>query len=72
MDEIRLEVLTGKGTVSREPTQQSDFTDHVEWITRIPRQHNGWQSVTYKGKRYQLHGGIHTNYFISLLSPLGK
>jgi hypothetical protein len=69
MDAITFEVRTGLGTVKRKVTLrcgESDFTDHVEWATRVPRQHVKWQSVTYKGKRYQLHGGIHTNWFICL------
>ncbi len=39
--------------------------------TRAVQQHNSWQSVTYKGKRYHLHGGIRTSYRIYLHSPLG-
>jgi len=39
-------------------------------IERIPRQHKGWQSVTYKGKRYQVFGGIRNYEFIDLSNPL--
>ena len=39
-------------------------------ISRVPRYHAGWQSVTYNGNRYQLHGGIRTDYFIDLASPI--
>ena len=41
-------------------------------VNRIPRQHVGWQSVVYKGKRYRLGGGIRTDYFINLDNPIGK
>lgn len=41
-------------------------------IDRIPRQHVGWQSITYKGRRYRLGGGIRTDYFINLDNPIGK
>lgn len=27
-----------------------------------PRQHHGWQSVQYKGKRYQVFGGIQIGF----------
>ena len=41
-----------------------------------PRHHtgpsggNGWRSVVHKGRRYQLHGGIHGNEFINLAHPI--
>jgi len=60
------DVRTGKGTVRFDGT----FTDVVDTANRGVRQHSGWQSVTYKGKRYQLYGGIRTNWFICLNSPI--
>lgn len=39
---------------------------------RIPRDHSGWQSVTYRGKRYQLYGGIYTPLFINISNPLSN
>ena len=41
-----------------------------EVIYRVPRDHAGWQSVTYKGQRYQLFGLVHSPYFINLRHPL--
>lgn len=61
------DVRTGKGTVS---LHTGKFNDVVTTAQRVPRQHRNWQSVTYKGKRYQLFGGIHTNWFICLNSPI--
>jgi hypothetical protein len=48
--------------------------DHalVEVISRKPRQHAGWKSVKYKGKRYQLLGGIRTQQFITLGCEITK
>jgi hypothetical protein len=66
-------VRTGKGDVSRHQDPKNpmtEFTDSVEIAQRIPRQHAGWQSVTYKGKRYQLFGGTHVFWFICLNSPI--
>ena len=63
----RFDVRTGLGTVRM---SDGTFTDIVEVAERVPRQHRNWQSVTYKGKRYQLFGGIHTNWFICLNSPI--
>lgn len=48
----------------------TDFSDTVDRVRRVPREHSGWQSVTYKGKRYRLAGGIRTPYFISLTLPI--
>lgn len=42
----------------------------VDIIERAPRWHVGWQSVTYKGKRYQVRGGIRNPWFINLRHPL--
>jgi hypothetical protein len=46
------------------------FGDGVEWIVRKPREHSGWQSVTYEGRRYKLWGGIRTNFWINLSMPI--
>lgn len=59
-------VRTGLGTV----TPDGKFTDTVELASRAVRQHSRWQSVTYKGKRYQLHGGVYTDWFICLNTPI--
>lgn len=66
---IQIQVRTGLGTVTRDGNW---FTDFVKTINRVPRQHKGWQSVTYKGKRYQLYGGVHVLSFICLNNPIGK
>lgn len=68
-------VRTGKGTVSgacnpSHPPQ--DFTDSLCLARRWPRQHSGWESVTYHGKRYQLFGGVHVYWFICLDHPLKR
>lgn len=70
-------VRTGHGDVShdsqRDPKNpQTDFTDSVEIAERVVRQHSGWQSVRYKGKRYQLYGGVHVFWFICLNSPIKR
>jgi hypothetical protein len=41
-------------------------------IERIPRQHAGWESVRWQGKRYQVFGGIRNPYFIDIANPLKK
>ena len=61
-------VRSGGGTVLNDGT----FTDVVDVVSRTPRQHFGWQSVTYRSKRYQLFGGIHTAYFINLSNPIRR
>ena len=70
-----LVVRTGKGNPTHDSLRDNknpmtDFTDSVEIVNRVPRQHSGWQSVTYKGKRYQLFGGIHVFWFICLDHPI--
>lgn len=67
---ILLTVRTGLGTVRRMRIAGREFTDTVERVHREPRQHAGWQSVRYKRKRYQLHGGIRTSLFINLNNPI--
>ena len=47
-----------------------DFNDGIEWATRKLRYHHYWQSVFYKGKRYQLMGGVYTQYWIDLRCPI--
>lgn len=41
-------------------------------IARAVRQHSGWQSVRFAGRRYQLFGGIRGPYYINLSQPLTK
>lgn len=38
--------------------------------TRAVRKHAGWESVTYRKKRYQLFGGIRVPEFIDLANPI--
>jgi hypothetical protein len=59
-------VRTGKGAVK----EDGSFTDVVDHAVRYPQQHSGWQSVIYKGQRYQLFGGIRTRFFICLDNPI--
>jgi hypothetical protein len=39
-------------------------------ITRRARQHRGWLSVYWRGKRYQLFGGTRTPFFINPARPI--
>lgn len=39
-------------------------------IGRTVRQHSGWQSVRYNGRRYQLFGGIRNREFIDISNPI--
>ena len=68
-DNIFLYVRSGKwdykGTVP-----ESGFPDVVDQVERVPRHHSGWQSITYKGNRYQLMGGIRTYFWINLTMPI--
>lgn len=41
-------------------------------LVRAVRQHSGWQSVRYAGRRYQLCGGIRGPYYINLSRPITK
>lgn len=66
MEDVVFRVRTGLGTVR----DDGSFTDIVTTEARTPRQHAGWQSVRYMNKRYQLFGGIRTDYFICLNNPL--
>lgn len=72
-------VRTGKGdlipanvpaTYDPKHDPASEFSDSVEVVERVPQQHSGWQSVTYKWKRYQLFGGTHVFWFICLDKPI--
>lgn len=72
-----LVIRTGKGSVGNVPAvydpkhnPMTEFTDSVGIAQRVPRQHSNWQSVTYKGKRYQLLGGVRTFWFICLDHPI--
>jgi hypothetical protein len=64
-----IRVRSGKGTVTGvEP--DVDFTDVIDTIARVPRKHARWESVRYKGKRYQLFGGVRVPWFIDLMNPI--
>lgn len=71
-DPMILTVRSGQGTLTQRSLHHAGdgFTDEIETIERTPRQHSGWQSITYKGKRYQLMGGIRTNFWINLTLPI--
>lgn len=64
---VTLLARTGLGTIN---LHTQIFNDVIEVVDRSHRQHKGWQSVRYKGKRYQLFGGVYTAYFICLNSPI--
>jgi hypothetical protein len=53
-----------------EVKNQNESFRVVATIARTPRQHAGWQSVRYQGKRYQLFGGVRVNEFIDVANPL--
>lgn len=61
-----VEVRTGLGTVR----DDGSFTDVVKTVWRTAQPQVGWESVRYRNKRYQLHGGIRTPRFICLNSPI--
>ena len=63
-----IEVRTGHGTV----TWSGTFTDAIGSAYRVPRQHSGWRSVAWEGRRYQLHGGIRTQHFICTNNPIAR
>jgi hypothetical protein len=65
--DVAFRVRSGLGTVSEDGRE---FTDIVETVARKPRQHTGWQSITYQGRRYQLFGGVRTSLFICLNNPI--
>jgi len=47
-----------------------EFTDEIERVDRIPRDHSGWKSIRYANQRFQLFGGIRTPFFICVNSPI--
>jgi hypothetical protein len=65
--DVPIAVRTGAGTYIGDSTE---FSDTVDRVRRVPRDHVGWQSVIYKGQRYRLGGGIRTQYFIYLNNPI--
>lgn len=65
---LRVVVRTGEGTI----TNGGGFTDAVEIVERVPRQHSRWQSITYKWVRYQVFGGIRNRYYICLNNPITR
>jgi hypothetical protein len=40
------------------------WSDTIDVVSRVPKQRKGYQMVTYKGRQYQLHGGIRNDLFI--------
>lgn len=65
----KLFVRTGKGHYD---SSIKKFSDACDFIARIPRQHEGWDSITYRNQRYQLFGGIRTPWNICLDMPIKK
>ena len=53
--------------------QLKDGNENFKIIGTIARaivSHRGWYSATYKGKRFQVHGGIRNPLFINVQHPL--
>lgn len=71
---VPLTVRSGTGTYrpSSYYGDSSEFSDTVDHVRRVPRDHVGWQSVFYKGRRYRLGGGFRTQYFICLNNPISN
>lgn len=68
---LRLLIRTGVGGCQDPSWKQGVFfSDEVKTVSRVPRFHRGWQSVTYQCRRYQLMGGVRTPYFICLNNPI--
>jgi hypothetical protein len=67
-ERVYFEVRSGKGSLAG----HGGFTDVITWAERVPRQHKNWQSVIWKGRRFQLHGGIRTNRFICTNNPIRR
>lgn len=42
----------------------------IDRAERVPQFHTGWESVNYKGLRYQLHGGVRNPLFINIKHPI--
>ena len=57
-------------TVAFEVKDGNDNFKVIGRAVRAPQFHTGWQSVTYKGQRYQLHGGIRNPLFINVKHPV--
>jgi hypothetical protein len=68
MDPITFDVTTDQS----QPKLDGSFTHTIETVTRVPRQHRGWQSVTYQRQRFPLFGGIRTNWFINNDHPIRR
>ncbi len=49
-------------------------TGYVYFVLATPfrRQHVGWESVQFHGKRYQILGGVRGPFFINLDRPLSR
>ena len=47
-----------------------DYSPVVEYINRVPRQHVNWRSIKYKGKKYQLFGGVRNILHINVDRPI--
>ena len=58
---VEVVVRTNTGVVNADGVT---FTDEVEVVQRSVRQHNGWESVFYKGQRHQLHQYPATAFWI--------
>lgn len=52
--------------------QRTNWPNTLFSIVRVPKQHAGWRSATYLGKRYQVFGGIRGDKFIDLSNSLTK
>ena len=65
--DVPVAVRTGSGTYIEDSTE---FSDTVDRIRRVPREHASVLWVVYKGKQYRLGGGSRTQYFICLNDPI--
>lgn len=63
----RILVRTGHGNFDG-----NNFDDVITIVHKVQKQHHGWRSITYNGQRYQVLGGIRTQFFICLNNPTGK
>lgn len=52
--------------------QRTNWPNTLFSIVRVSKQHVGWRSAMYLGKRYQVFGGIRGDEFIDLSNPLTK
>lgn len=39
-------------------------------IERTPQSRKGYEFVVYKGKKYQVFGGVHNGFFIDVSNPI--